>query len=343
MNNALKCVPLIHDTQASPVSLWPDFDFRRLPLCNTSQKQLGGIYEHVKTRGAIPRAKSKLLQLLHASVYDEGKGLYIPFTDDVYLLGKGPGHSKASHSSPNALSKGPITFEYFTNALLIPVGYGTDAFVWKQATPPKLRVTNAGFLVVTLEMDCVTLQEFEQNLAWTRGRNEDFSLSDFGRVEEKLCQLTEYRGFSIVFSGRRSLHFHVVFSTEHLEQCAYGALAADRLANTGGASLVAKAHEEYWDHVSSIFSETVGPTNFDEKLRSVVQWRRTPWAIRTLDEPFEALGLSKGSRIPQIVIHENIRSRAAKNAKSFFVPPYTVLEDRKASHGHRNYLWWVER
>ena len=27
----------------------------------------------------------------------------------------------------------------------------------------------------------------------------------------------EYRGFSIVFSGNKSLHFHFIFSTEHLQ------------------------------------------------------------------------------------------------------------------------------
>jgi hypothetical protein len=84
---------------------------------------------------------------------------------------------------------------------------------------------------------------------------------------------------------------------------------------------VAKVHDEYWDHVNSVFSETVGTAKFCKALRSVLQWRRTPWAIRTLDEAFEPLGLPVGARVPQIVIHENIRGKAAKNAKSFFVLP----------------------
>ena len=29
-------------------------------------------------------------------------------------------------------------------------------------------------------------------------------------------RIAEYRGFSIVFSGDKSLHFHFVFSTQHL-------------------------------------------------------------------------------------------------------------------------------
>jgi hypothetical protein len=320
MENILECMRLVRDKQVSSISSWPEFDFRGLPLCNASQKQLAGIYEHVKKTGTVPKSKTKLLQVLQGNAYDEGRGLYIPFSDDVYLVGKEPVHSKALNGSSDARSKEPSKFQFFSNALLVPPRYGSDTFDLKEITPP-LRVTNPGFLVITHEMDCDGLQEFEQNLAWTRGKNEDFSLSDFGRVDEKLCQLSEYRGFSIVYSGRRSFHFHFLFSTTHLEKCSHEALAADRLTRTEEASLVQKVHEEYWDHASSVFSETVGPANFDQKLRSVVQWRRTPWAVRTLDEPFEALGLSKGSRIPQIVIHENIRSRAAKNAKSFFIPP----------------------
>ena len=265
--------------------------------------------------GPFLKARPKLLELLQGSVYDEARGLYIPFSDHVDLYRKKPVHSKASRGSSSAFTKEPGKFQFFGNALLIP----PDPM---QITSPTLRVTNAGFLAITLEMDCDGLQAFEQNLAWTRGKNEDFSLSDFGRVDEKLSQLSEYRGFSIVYSGRRSFHFHFLFSTAHLEKCPHEAPAAERLARIGEeASLLARVHEEYWDHVSSVFAETVGPTNFDRKLRSVSQWRRTPWAIRTLDKPFEALGLSVGSRIPQIVIHENIRSRAAKNAKSFIVPP----------------------
>jgi hypothetical protein len=164
MNNVSKWMPMVHNTETPPVSLWPDFDFRRLPLCNTSCKQLGGIYERVRA-GTVPKAKTKLLQLLLASVYDERRGSYIPFSDDVYLAGRGPVYSEALHSSWGAFHKEPFRFQFFMNALQIAPRYGTDAFDPNQIAAPKLRVTNTGFLVVTLEMDCETLQEFEQNLA----------------------------------------------------------------------------------------------------------------------------------------------------------------------------------
>ena len=39
-------------------------------------------------------------------------------------------------------------------ALLIPPGYGTASFDHRDAALPALRVTNAGFLAVTIEIDC---------------------------------------------------------------------------------------------------------------------------------------------------------------------------------------------
>jgi hypothetical protein len=42
-------------------STWPDFDFRKLPLCSDSKNQLAGIYENVLSTGKIPEHRSKLL------------------------------------------------------------------------------------------------------------------------------------------------------------------------------------------------------------------------------------------------------------------------------------------
>ena len=87
------------------------------------------------------------------------------------------------------------------------------------------------------------------------------------------------------------------------------------------SALMDSTHANYWDHVSEVFTETLcGSLRPDGKLRSVTQWRRTPWAIRTLDENSDILDLPIGSRVPQIVIHENIRTRASKTAGSFCVP-----------------------
>jgi hypothetical protein len=43
--------------------------------------------------------------------------------------------------------------------------------------------------------------------------------------------------------------------------------------------------------------------------------------LRLLDEEAEVLGLPEGTVIPQLVVHENIRTRASRNAQQFLVPP----------------------
>jgi hypothetical protein len=159
-----------------------------------------------------------------------------------------------------------------------------------------MRVSNAGFLIVTMEIDC-SRDQFEENLAWTRGTNDDFRFSAFAQVDRKLCEFHDYRGYTIVFSGTRSLHFHFIFSTRHLSKCPWDADAGLRGGEhqSGHSALMANAHEIYWDNVSEVFTETLcGSLRPDGKLGSVTQWRRTPWAIRTLEEHSDILDLPIG-------------------------------------------------
>ena len=59
--------------------------------------------------------------------------------------------------------------------------------------------------------------ELEECLAWTRGGDGEFSRSRFAALDRELVRFKEYRGYTIVFTGNRSLHFHLIFSTKHLE------------------------------------------------------------------------------------------------------------------------------
>jgi transposase len=127
----------------------------------------------------------------------------------------------------------PFPAPLFTNALLIPTGYGTDGFRPDEAPRPLERATNAGFLIVTIEFDCQGPEQFEENMIWIRSPDGDgdFARSPFAELGRDLQRVKEYRGFSIAFSGNRSLHFHFVFSTEHLQNVPSGAVAGDRLAD----------------------------------------------------------------------------------------------------------------
>ena len=213
---------------------------------------------------------------------------------------------------------------------MIPEGWGTTGFDPETAAAPKVRLTNIGFLIVTIEYDCKFSNEFEEILSWTRGKDGKGRCAAFSTVDQELCKLSDYRGYSIVLSGSRSLHFHIIFSTTHLKNAPYQATAKERQqAYNEHSALLENAYCIYWEHTNDAFDRLLEPSfkadlkqslKADRQLRQPTQWRRTPWEIRTLDKPSTILGLNKGTEVPQIVILENIRTRASKTNKGFLVP-----------------------
>jgi hypothetical protein len=149
----------------------------------------------------------------------------------------------------------------------------------------------------------------EECLGWTRcGNGKGDFRSPFAAVDRQLGRFEEYRGYTIVFTGRRSLHFHLIFSTKHLDKAPWNCSAEERLAHSH-SNLVHEAHQTYWDATAEIFQRILQPSlQPDDKLRRLTQWKRSPWALRLLDEGAEVLGLPNGTVIPQLVIQENIRN-----------------------------------
>jgi hypothetical protein len=218
---------------------------------------------------------------------------------------------------------------YFTNGLVIPENYDCPSFDPRSAAAPKSRATNVGFLIITHEFDCKTPEQFEEILSWTRGQGGDLSKSVLSQWDLELSTFKEYRGYSVVFTGRRSLHFHFMFSTEHLEHAPFDAIAIERQADQARQSaLMHNAYTVYWDKAHEALHRVLTPAcPSDPKLRSLTQWRRCPWGIRILEKDAPILGLSKGTAVPQIVIRENIRCRAPKGSKEFAVAPSFSLAD----------------
>ena len=187
-------------------------------------------------------------------------------------------------------------------SFMIPEGYGTAEFNVDIAPAPKLRLTNIGFLIVTLEYDCKNQTEFEEMLSWTRGGNGDGDIktAPFAEVDRELCKSREYRGYCIVLSGSRSIHFHCLFSTKHLKNAPYDALAKIRQQTfEQDSALMENAHRLYWEHVNAVFKSVLNPSlGCDPRMKEATRWRRTPWGIRTLEDNSAILGLSKGTHIP---------------------------------------------
>jgi hypothetical protein len=287
-----------------PVS-FPKIDFNKARLSSGARRQLTEIVRTISRPDGAGR--TGLRNLILRNVFDLNRGTYVPLAQDFYLKGKLPDVSRTLVGSSSLPDLVPFPAPFFTNALLIPADYGPASFRSDHAPKPIERATNIGFLVVTIEFDCRRPGQFEENLTWTRSRNGngDFFASPFAELDGEFRRLREYRGFSIVFSGNKSLHFHFVFSIEHLLNVPCGAVAADRLQDFRRASaLLHNAHKRYWDHVHEGFLRILNPSMpMDPKLRSLTQWRRGPWGIRLLGEE-SLLGFPSGTRVPQLVIRE---------------------------------------
>jgi hypothetical protein len=143
------------------IAALPKFDFRSLPLCEASRNQLAGIYNYVLNSGILPNQKTMLLNdFILKNAYATERGLYVPLSDSVWLTGKLPEFSERVATNSSIAHE----LAYFTNALAIPEGWGSNTFEAKAALNPTNRATNAGFLIVTIEHDCVTREEFEEHL-----------------------------------------------------------------------------------------------------------------------------------------------------------------------------------
>ena len=209
----------------------------------------------------VPPGRSKLLAMITEHAYAPDKGTYLPVSDRVKLKGKLPDFSQDVG--------GPVTpfpCRYFTNALAIPEGYAPD-FDVELAPRPIERATNVGLIFVTIEFDPKTVGEVEETLASTRrseGKDSGLSL-----VDSELRQFKDYRGYCVVFSGSKSLHFHLVFDMHHLEKVPSRRSPADRLASMqADAGLLANAHRQYWDQTVDVFSESLHPSlEADASLR----------------------------------------------------------------------------
>jgi hypothetical protein len=317
------------------------FDFRNTCFSSASRQQLTNITRAIKSCPKAAQSRSRLLRLIESHAFDPAKGFYVPVSDFLKLTGKLPTYSEQLR--PTDFPSAVFPYSFFTNALLIPLGYGTDSFNDKPALEPKYRATNIGFLVATIEYDCETTEQMEECLAWTRcgdGKG-DFSRAPFAAVDRELARFADYRGHTIVFTGRRSLHSHLIFSTKHLENAPWDLMAEERLAHSH-SNLLHEAHQTYWDAAEEIFQRILQPSlQPDDKLRRLTQWKRSPWALRLLDEGAEVLGLPKGTVIPQLVIQENIRTRASRNAQQFLVPPeFSAKQSRPIKSRNRKCTSW---
>ena len=313
-----------------------DFDFKMLRCSPNNRQRLTKIHKDVQsTKGAAER-RLDLLGLLTACSFDPTRGVYVPFSETVYLPGYLPKPPVKIEPLTAPIDK-HFPYTYFTNPLLLPAGYDVSDFEVKRAPAPKDRLTNAGFLVVTSEFDCLRIEEFEQNLNWFAGKDGDFASAPFAVLDKELSRHQDYRGYCAVYSGRRSIHMHFVYDTKHLINAPWEADWQSRLDSAAQtAAVMKKAYQTAWDHVHQCMDSLLKPLSEpDEKLRRPTQWRRAPFGINTLKKNCDFLGLSRGQLVPQIVIYENVRERRQRGSTEWLIDSHLSANITSRSRSKR--------
>lgn len=300
--------------------------FWDLPLTELARRRLASIAD---SRRRYPTQKMALAQRLLSHALDTNRGLYVPLGSHPYLRARLTEDFGSLPDSIRADEGTPLCF--FGNPLLLPQGWGRDDFDIDKVEKPVLRATNAGFAVVTIEHDCTERGQFEHICDWVKPNGM------FKAVDAELRNYRDYAGYSIVFSGSRSLHFHFVFSTHHLNAAPYNHSNYERWESRHvHAAVMSNAYQIYWNALHEIMDRMLtSPVPADKSGQSYTQLKRMPWGIRKLHQDSGILGLPVGTLVPQLVIDEKLRNgRSSKGSGRFVVAPEFSASDYVKARKH---------
>src|SRR5690349_19277060 len=133
------------------------FDLYDLPFLSMDERRrLGGI-QHARSPQTKRRSGMALCNLLLDSRRNDAQGWYLPLSNSKYLKRKLTEFPSVPISIDPSLGT-PLL--YFGNPLLLPEGQGKAGFCIEEAPQPIERVTNGGFLIVTLEYDPKNADQF---------------------------------------------------------------------------------------------------------------------------------------------------------------------------------------
>jgi hypothetical protein len=122
------------------ISSFLEIDFNKTPLSGSARRQLAEIVRTISRPDGAGRAG--LRNLILRNVFDLNWGTYVPLAQDFYLKAKLPDVSRTLVGSSSSPDLEPFPAPLFTNALLIPSGYGGTGFHPDQAPRPLDRATN---------------------------------------------------------------------------------------------------------------------------------------------------------------------------------------------------------
>lgn len=185
-------------------------------------------------------------------------------------------------------------YTYFTNPLL-PVAPKDDLY-----RSPSARVSRGRHHVFTFEYDDPIGMPLSVQFGWCRSPGKSPAQSVMGRLHADLgSRYADYFGMTVAWSGNKSLHIHLAFTTDLIPP-----LPADANLQEGF-----KAH---WRLLRSVVASHTGHDRPDEACAGPSQYRRLPWGTHRNGNP-------------QVVLWEAYRVRAAKNVTTSLFQPDPFL------------------
>jgi hypothetical protein len=184
---------------------------------------------------------------------------------------------------------------------------------------PKTRLRLGPHQIFTFEFDEESPEFFIEQLGWCEACP-PFRTSALAILHERMREFADYELATVVWSGAKSLHIHLTFSTQ-------------LFVNTHGQpcpTTIQYGHQAHWEILRSIVMDVLRPSGGvqpDHNLSRATSFRRTPRALRTLDKP-NVLGFSAGKRVRQVVLWEQ-ESKRHSSVKLLLSPSlFTVSNDR---------------
>lgn len=276
------------------------FDLYQMPFLTVAERKRLGAIQHAE-RGDSTKLISgmALCRLLLSVPLHREQGWYTPLSEDTFLPGK---LTKFELLPTDAIDPAKGTkLLFFGNPLVLP----EDSDDLENAPKPIERATNGGTLIITHEFDPETVEGFQESFGWvSNGR--------LSSLHKALCEYSDYRGVSVVYSGGRSLHFHFCFDTKHLKAVPFDAGWHVRLNRMAPHSATMEnAYEFYWDRVRECIIEHLNPSTPTDKQMRVTQWKRFPWGRRVHEKKkSKVFEFPRGTVVPQIVLWERLLRRA---------------------------------
>ncbi|SDG27699.1 hypothetical protein [Rhodobacter capsulatus] len=178
-------------------------------------------------------------------------------------------------------------YSYFTNPL-VPVEKDHEYY-----RSPSARASLGRHHVFTIEYDDIEIIPPSVQFGWCRSPGKTPAQSVMGRLHRDLSQkFADYFGATVVWSGNKSCHIHIVFRTELIPTLPLNANLHD-------------GFKRHWEKLKAIVSQHTGYDNPDPACAAPSQYRRLPYGRH-----------QNGN--PQLVLWEQYRERAAQGVSASF-------------------------